>query len=155
MKSFNKASQKTKEAPHGRCRNHEEHHLDLALTKLSKKLPFSHDYEPEKIPYTIDKTKIYTPDFRIVRSDGTIFYIEYKGYFRREDRDKILNVLNSHPNIDLRIIFRENHKTGKVERVSDWCEKHGITYAIKTIPPEWFKPHQLAQLKEEQYAKPN
>lgn len=128
-----------KEKPHGRCRNHEEHYLDMAIAKIAKKIDFKYDYEPEKVKYTVDKEAIYTPDFRIVRPDGSVFYIEYKGYFRKEDRQKMLHVIRSRPDLDIRMIFRENHKTATVERVSDWCTKHGIKYAIAEIPMSWFK----------------
>lgn len=123
----------------GRCRNHEEHYLDMALKKIRNKVKFDYDYEPEKVTYTIDTPKIYTPDFRVVREDGSVFYIEYKGYFRKEDRQKMDAVKKSRPDLDIRIIFRENHKTGKVERVSDWCEKRGFKYAIGEIPLAWFR----------------
>lgn len=68
-------------------------------------------------------------------------YIETKGYFRPEDRKKLLSVVKNNPNIDLRILFQQdNYLTkAKTSRYSDWAEKKGFKWAVGSIPDEWLE----------------
>lgn len=93
-------------------------------------------YERDRFKYTLEKT--YTPDFIVEKTDGSVTYIESKGYLRSTDRTKILAVLRDN-DIDLRICFMQDHKLsrGSRNRYSDWCDKHKITYAVGRIPEEW------------------
>ena len=96
------------------------------------------EYESHSIPYYISRP--YVPDFIITRSDGSILYIEVKGYFRRDDEEKLLAVKRTNPEIDLRIVFDKNNKcVGRKMRYSDWCAKHGFHFAIGSIPKEWLR----------------
>lgn len=109
-------------------------------------------YEPETFQYkkktirtycnvcgTKDTYKLarYTPDFRI----GKDIYIETKGRFTSSNRSSTLDFLRSHPDFDLRFLFgADNYTTSnRGDRYSDWCTKHGITYAVKEIPEEWLE----------------
>lgn len=114
--------------------------LELTVFKKLKKIKrIKVDYETVKLPYTLQKN--YLPDFVITRSDGTIMYIEVKGYLRPEDRTKAIAVQKANGPIDLRFVFSKDnliHRKSKT-RYSDWCKKHGFTYAIADdIPKEWF-----------------
>lgn len=93
-------------------------------------------YEPVKFPYVLEKT--YKPDFRITRQNGELF-IEAKGYFRAEDREKLAAVRRSHPDLDLRIVFTRDNKIHPQSnmRYSDWCKKYDFEYAIGSVPKEW------------------
>lgn len=97
-----------------------------------------HSYEQHKITYTPSRTTAYyIPDFYIPHKN---IYIEYKGYFSCKDRQKHLDVRKCHPHLDIRIVFHNpNNKLSKHSRTTygDWCNKHKITWAIKSIPKEW------------------
>ncbi|MHA2069259.1 MAG: hypothetical protein ACXABY_33280, partial [Candidatus Thorarchaeota archaeon] len=45
-------------------------------------------YEPEWFQWVPSKRK-YTPDFKILRKDGSYFYLEFKGQLRLTDRTKM------------------------------------------------------------------
>ena len=94
-------------------------------------------YERDRFPYTLKRR--YTPDFIIERPDGTVTYIEAKGYLRPSDRAKLLAVLRDNPDIDLRILFKQNHtlSKGSRNRYSDWATKHNIPFAIGEVPNHW------------------
>jgi predicted nuclease of restriction endonuclease-like RecB superfamily len=82
----------------------------------------------------------YIPDWRIVRKDGSVFFVETKGYWTSQDRSKIKKIIEQHPDIDLRLVFQYDNKLHKKSntRYSDWCNKHDIPYAIGCIPEDWF-----------------
>lgn len=98
-------------------------------------------YETHTIPYSIVTHHEYTPDIPIVFKDGRVIFVEVKGYFRPEDRRKMLNVKRSNPDLDIRFLFPQDNKVyrkGKM-RYSDWCKKYNFPYHIGTkIPKEWF-----------------
>jgi len=84
----------------------------------------------------------YTPDFKIPTRDGGYFYVETKGRFIASDRQKHLLIKAQCPDIDIRFVFsNQNQKLYKGSKTSyaAWCEKHGFTYANKTIPESWLK----------------
>lgn len=79
----------------------------------------------------------YTPDIRI-KASGV--WVEAKGKFTPENRAKMEDFLEGHPEIDLRFLFMrdnwitKNHKS----KYSDWCKKLGVKYAIGIrVPDEW------------------
>ena len=107
------------------------------LKSRQRKYRYRIEYETERIPYVIEKT--YVPDFIVTLSSGHKIYIEYKGYLRKDDERKLLNVKRQHPDIDLRIIFQKDNKMpGRQLRYSTWARKHEFDYAIGVIPEEWF-----------------
>lgn len=79
----------------------------------------------------------YTPDFKI--SDK--FYVETKGKFSSKDRTKILNFVQQYPEVNFRLFFMRDNKLAKTSKVtySAWCTKHGIVFAVGTIPKSWIK----------------
>lgn len=96
------------------------------------------EYETVKLPYTLQRH--YIPDF-VCSTGGKHTYIEAKGYFRPEDRTKILAVLREDNGIDIRLVFAVNnklHRDSKM-RYGDWCDKHNIPWCLAgNIPKEWF-----------------
>ena len=62
------------------------------------------EYETLKLDYTIKA--VYTPDF--ILPNGVI--LEAKGYFKPEDRRKMLAVKKQHPDLDIRLVFQQPHK---------------------------------------------
>ena len=84
------------------------------------------------------KHRIYTPDFFFPEHNITV---ETKGKFDAPGRAIIQNVMDSHPDLDLRIVFQRDNYLTKMKRMkySRWCELRGLTYAVGNIPIEWFK----------------
>ena len=96
-------------------------------------------FETLKVPYVKPETKhTYSPDF--ILDNGII--IETKGRWLLDDRKKHLLIRKQHPHLDIRILFQNaNSKISKGSKTSyaDFCDKHGIPYAHRTIPEEWLK----------------
>jgi len=87
-------------------------------------------YETHRIEYIL--VKEYKPDFVVKLHDGSLLFVEAKGYFRPEDRRKILAVLKMNPDLKFLIVFQKDNRIrrGSKTRYSDWCKKHGIDYII-------------------------
>jgi hypothetical protein len=107
---------------------------------VAKRLSFAgvpFDYESKKITYKVEEERKYTPDF--ILGNGVV--LEVKGYFRAEDRKKLLLIKEQNPDLDLRLVFQraENkiHKRSKTT-YADWCKKNGFLYSTNgTIPHGW------------------
>lgn len=111
------------------------------LKSMQQNFRYRIEYETKDIAYVIKLDKVYRPDFIVTMPDGREVYIEFKGYLRREDEVKLLNVKQQHPEIDLRIVFEKDNKlVGRKSRYSDWAKKNGFTFAIGEVPKEWFLP---------------
>lgn len=125
-------------APRYKFKNDYELSTYKLIKSRSRGRKFEVAYESESLPYII--RKVYIPDFVITFPSGHKTYIEYKGYLRRDDEKKLLGVKEQNPDIDLRIVFeRDNKLAGRKIRYSTWCIKHGIPYAIGTVPLEWME----------------
>ena len=104
-----------------------------------------HKIDPKKIYETtvIDYIKpethhTYPVDFAL--PNGIL--IEAKGRWVLEDRKKHMLIREQHPELDIRFVFM--NPNGKIRKGSkttyaDYCDKHGILWAAKTIPEEWLK----------------
>jgi len=94
------------------------------------------EYETLRLNYTL--SAVYTPDF--ILPNGVI--LEAKGYFKPEDRRKMLAVKKQHPDLDIRLIFQAPYntltKTSKTTYAM-WAEKNGFLWAAShAIPLTWF-----------------
>lgn len=89
-------------------------------------------YEKEQLHYVLPKR--YLPDFVLHMKDGRKIYIEAKGFFRQEDRQKMAAVKKSNPHLDIRLIFGKPRESD-----IDWCNKHGFKWAAVAIPKDWFE----------------
>lgn len=110
--------------------------------KVWEWLPKKHSsYETMKIPYST--TSIYNPDFIVKRKNNKDLIIEAKGYFRPEDRKKMLAVIKDNPSLDIRMLFPYDNKLNSKSktRYSDWCKKNNVKYAIGKIPHCWLYPN--------------
>lgn len=97
-------------------------------------------YETEKLNYVLEKN--YWPDITITLTDGRKIYVECKGWFRPEDRTKMLAVKVANPETDIRFVFPRDNKLNKNTETtySQWCERHGFPYHIGTeVPKAWLK----------------
>lgn len=97
----------------------------------------SFEYESLKLSYTIEA--VYTPDF--ILPNGVI--MEAKGWFKPEDRRKMVAVKKQHPELDIRLVFQQPYNTlSKTSKTTyaDWAEKYGFPWAAyHNIPDEWFQ----------------
>lgn len=112
--------------------------LEEKVGEQLKKLYGSVEYETEKIKYTINEVRTYTPDFKL--PNGII--IETKGRFTPDDRKKHLLIKEQYPDLDIRFVFsNSNNKIRKGSKTSyaDWCSKNGFLYTDKLIPEEWLE----------------
>lgn len=113
--------------------------LEESVSKDLEALSVPFEYEKYKIKYKIpEKEHTYTPDFKLPNN----IFIETKGVFTPEDRQKHLLIKEQHPEIDIRFVFQNpGTKLNKRSKTTyaDWCKKHGFQYAAKTIPRIWLK----------------
>lgn len=100
-------------------------------------------YELDTIRYVWpSRESTYRPDFRIPGKDGSIIYIETKGRWLVEDRQKHLLIREQHPDIDIRFVFSNANARlykGSPTTYAMWCDKFGFQYANKTIPESWLE----------------
>ena len=98
-------------------------------------------YETEKVSYTWpERQSTYTPDFKLPAKNGGFFYVETKGIWTVEERQKWHLVHEQHPDIDFRLVFSNQNARlykGSPTTYAAYCDKHGFTYANKVIPQEW------------------
>lgn len=96
------------------------------------------DYESLKLKWHSEH--IYTPDFVITTRSRKKIVIEAKGFFRPSDRMKIRAIKEQHPDIDLRFVFENPHRTISKKSSTTyarWCEKKDIPWARYKVPQEW------------------
>ncbi len=108
---------------------------------VSRGADYSYESEKFHYKYIVPErlvTERYTPDFPITTKSGKKIYIETKGVLTAQNRKKYLRVRNI-LGIDLRFVFQRDNKISKLSntRYSEWAEKNGFLWAIKTIPDEW------------------
>jgi predicted nuclease of restriction endonuclease-like RecB superfamily len=106
--------------------------------RKNKELKFK--FECESLPYVLAE-RVYVPDFRVERADGSVIYIEVKGYLDRDSVRKMLAVKECHPDKTFVFLFKKNNpiRKGAKMRYSDWCEKHGFDYSFEEVKEEWLK----------------
>ncbi len=109
--------------------------LEEKVSDLLCELNIDYEYEPTRIPYEIQHN--YSPDFLLPNG----IYLECKGYWDSADRRKVKNVVEQHPDIDLRMVFQAPYnKISKKSKTTyaQWCEKLDIPWcAFHTIPIDW------------------
>jgi hypothetical protein len=114
--------------------------------QISEQLKFTGktwSYESEKLKYTVpERIATYTPDFILIKKDGSKMYIETKGRFTTADRKKMKLVKEANPKLDIRLLFQTpNNKIIKTSKTTyaDWADKHGYLWAAKEIPTKWLE----------------
>jgi len=111
-------------------------HLEEQVADLLDQMKVPYQYESEKLPYLIEAN--YIPDFKV----GDV-YLEAKGYFPPDQRRKMKAVKESHPDLDIRIIFQSpNNKISKRSKTTyaKWAEKNGFPWcAYYAIPVDWLR----------------
>ena len=99
-------------------------------------------YETDKIQFTIPARQAkYTPDFKLPKSGG-FFFVETKGIWAVQDRQRHILIRQQLPELDIRFVFsNQNARLYKDSPTTyaAYCEKHGFRYASKVIPDEWLE----------------
>lgn len=103
------------------------------------------EYETDKIRFLQPAVKrLYNPDFKVFRPDGSFYYIEAKGLFSTADRKKHLMIAEQHPDLDIRLLFQaaENKISNTSQTTyAKWAESKGIPWAnggrYGKVPAEW------------------
>lgn len=113
--------------------------LEDRIIKQLEEYGLDPKYESVKLSYVIPESHhIYTPDFPVCKS----IVIETKGRWVLEDRQKMLLMIEQHPEIEFRMVFynaNQKIKKGSKTTYGMWCDKHNIKWADKAIPEEWIK----------------
>ena len=110
--------------------------LEQSVASVLDQVGAKYEYESCKVAYTIQH--LYNPDFVLV--NGVM--LETKGYWDAEDRRKIKNVKEQHPELDLRMVFQAPYNKiskGSKTTYAKWCDKHNIPWtSFHNIPIDWF-----------------
>jgi hypothetical protein len=112
--------------------------LEVQISQQLKSVGIDPKYETLKLPYRVEKSCTYTPDFPVSNK----IIIETKGRFQTADRMKMLMIQKQYPDIEFRFIFdNSNSRISKASKTTyaRWCEKNGFKYADKTVPIEWIE----------------
>lgn len=99
-------------------------------------------YETDKIQFTIPARQAkYTPDFKLPKPGG-FFFVETKGIWAVQDRQRHILIRQQLPELDIRFVFSNQNARlykGSPTTYAAYCEKHGFRYANKVIPDEWLE----------------
>ena len=113
--------------------------LEDLVSQQLERLGVKFRYEDVTLPYVRPSRKCrYTPDFLL--PNGII--VETKGRFVTADRQKMLQVKEQHPDLDIRIVF--SNPSAPISKRSKttyamWCERYGFKYAKQFIPEAWLQ----------------
>jgi hypothetical protein len=109
--------------------------LEEKVADLMVELGVKYEYESTKVPYQIMHS--YTPDFLLPNG----IFLETKGYWDAEDRRKMRNVKQQHPELDIRMVFQSPFNTiSKKSKTTyaKYCEKLNIPWTSwANIPLNW------------------
>lgn len=112
--------------------------LEIQIAAELKNQSVEYVFEQRKLQYVKpQKSHTYTPDFYLPKQN---IYIETKGLFTTQDRQKMRLIKEQHPDLDIRFIFsNSNSRISKKSKTTYamWCVKYGFKYADKHIPKEW------------------
>lgn len=97
-------------------------------------------HEHDRIEYrNHEGTKVYIPDFTVYRDDGTVFFIEAKGWIDTSANFKMRAVKNWNPKADIRFVFQSaSARVAKLKStVCQWAKRYKFPYAVGEVPDEW------------------
>lgn len=102
--------------------------LESKAIKILNKLQIDYEYEPVngKIKYQRPATNhTYLPDIVI---DGVVY--ELKGYW--QDREKMVHIINSNPDLEIIMVFMRDQPVRKGAKMtySSYCDKKGIKWML-------------------------
>jgi predicted nuclease of restriction endonuclease-like RecB superfamily len=101
------------------------------------------EFEYEKRQVLYEKPAVYVPDFEIETASGKSILVEFKGWLKPEDRSKLLAVKETHPRLDLRLLFQRAasriSKAAKALTYGAWATRHGFKWAEGVVPQAWLE----------------
>ena len=105
----------------------------------SNKIPIR--YEEDVLLYTIPKQdKSYCPDFKLPDDS----YLEVKGWLKLSDRQKMIHVKRSNPDIKIRFVFSNPENkiyAGSKTTYGNWADFNGFEWCwANNIPHDWLHP---------------
>lgn len=110
--------------------------LEAAVARDLTERGVGFEYEARTLVYQ-DGTRRYTPDF--VLDNGIM--LEVKGWLKREDRQKLVEVRIENPRIDLRLVLADpRRRLDKFKPITagEWSSKHCWTWCeAPSIPTYW------------------
>jgi len=113
--------------------------FEAAVAKALRTLGVKFGYENTKLKYVVPSIEAtYTPDFEL--PNGIL--IECKGHFPLDNRKKMLYIIQSNPDKDIRMLFQNSRvkiNKGSKTTYAMWCDKHNIKWAEGTVPKQWLK----------------
>ena len=103
----------------------------------------AYGYESERLEFIRPAQRsTYTPDFALPNG----VFVEVKGFWPPEDRQKIMLVKRSNPDADIRMLFDTPDRPilkGSSTTYGSFCSKNGIPWAKgPAVPADWFQPKQ-------------
>lgn len=106
-------------------------------------------FETDKVSYIVPQRGAkYTPDFKLPKKDGGFIYIETKGIWTVQDRQKHLLIKDQSPDLDIRFVFsnqRAKLYKGSPTTYAAYCDKHRWKYAHRWIPSDWLAECQMPE----------
>jgi predicted nuclease of restriction endonuclease-like RecB superfamily len=110
--------------------------LELQVAIFLKYFKIPYEFESEVIPWMSEpKAHKYIPDFKIKTRSGKTIYIETKGRFEPEDREKHLCLKKQYPHLDIRLVFSNPHawdRKALSRSYAKWADKHGFVWCSKS-----------------------
>ena len=75
----------------------------------------------------------------MTRQDGSVLYIEVKGYLDRDSTRKMLAVKKCNPDKEFVLLFSKDNplRRGAKMHYSEWAEKHGFDWSVGGVPDRW------------------
>lgn len=98
------------------------------------------EYETHKLKWVDTTQHTYTPDFILKKRDGSLMFVEAKGYLDSKTRSKMLCVQRCNPELDIRFLFqypKAKLKKGSKTSYADWAERHGFKWCGPVFSEAW------------------
>lgn len=110
--------------------------VQIASHLVASGVQFRYEREIGVLEFTQQRPRKYLPDFEL--PNGII--VEAKGWWKPEDRQKMLAVKHQHPRLDIRMVFSNplaKLRKGSKTTYAEFCERNGFRWAKGTIPLDW------------------
>lgn len=139
----------TKKEWHSHIKCHEGYRskFEAGIARQLEEAGVSFEYEVDRLEYRnhLGK-KFYIPDFTVYRPDGSVFYIEAKGWVDGAANSKMQAVRKFNLHADIRFVFqKENTKVANLKStVCQWAKRLRYGFAVGAVPAEWLAEAALA-----------
>lgn len=140
-------TQKKEWHAHIKCQGRYRSQFEADIAEQLQQAGVEFRHEADRIEYrNHEGKKFYVPDFTVYRPDGSVFFIEAKGWIDKAANSKMQAVRNWNPHADIRFVFqREKTKVANLKStVCQWAQRHRFTHAVGVVPAEWLAEAVLA-----------